>query len=427
MIIYAEVVSSRLKYLVGFLNLFYKNKVELTTILPDSTSVYFNYSNTPQPNSIQIIPHTLLYEDEILAQEITIEFLNSTPIFFRTGKGGTLDYDIFAATFYMVSRYEEHLPFNADAHQRFPATESLAFKHHFLHIPVVDKWLLALAKLFNQNGGSFRVDRKYSFIQTVDIDKAYAYKFQAFPYNFLLLGKSLINGAKKEYTQVLQNNVEDPFNVYTMLETQHRKYDIESIYFIQCGKRGKYDKNLPVKSKAMKDLIDRLKRTNSLGIHPSYSSFNRGKVMKKEAEALSDVMAAKTTKSRQHYLMLNFPDTFRILENIGIREEYSLGFADQPGFRAGTCSPYLHYDLELETETKLKVFPLILMDVTLSHYLKLSKTEAIEKIKELTKEVKEVSGCFISLWHNSSFCALHEMQGWDTVFKEMMKNAAAND
>lgn len=67
------------------------------------------------------------------------------------------------------------------------------------------------------------------------------------------------------------------------------------------------------------------------------------------------------------------------------------------------------------------------MDVTLSHYLKLSKTEAIEKIKELTKEVKEVSGCFISLWHNSSFCALHEMQGWDTVFKEMMKNAAAND
>lgn len=427
MIIFTEVVSPRLEYMVRFLTSFFGNKVSLTTVRPNNTSVYINYSKNAAPNSIQIIPHHLLFEDNILPQNIDMGVWNAIPAFFKTNKNSIVDFDIFAATFFMISRYEEYLPFKADQHGRFPASESIAFKNNFLDIPLVDEWLLALVNVFNQHKGNFKTNRKYSFIQTVDIDKAYAYTHQAFPFNILLLAKSLIKGASKEYTHVLQKTKKDPFDVYSFLEEEHRKYKAKSIYFIQSGKRGTYDKNLPIQSEAMKDLLGGIKKSNSIGIHPSYASFNNGKTMKKETDALSAVLGDRIHKSRQHFLRLSFPDTFRILENIGIKEEYSMGFADHPGFRAGTCTPYLHYDLELECETDLTIFSLILMDVTLSRYLKLNTDEAIEKSNELIERVKEVDGCFISLWHNSSFCALHEMEGWDVVFKAMMKKAAVND
>jgi hypothetical protein len=45
---------------------------------------------------------------------------------------GDLPFDPLAATFYLVSRYEEYLPFIPDEHGRFPAKQSFAFSNGFL-------------------------------------------------------------------------------------------------------------------------------------------------------------------------------------------------------------------------------------------------------------------------------------------------------
>ena len=56
----------------------------------------------------------------------------------------TFPFDIFGASFFMLSRYEEYLPHIKDEYGRFEAKESLAFKYGFLEIPIVDKWVQIL-------------------------------------------------------------------------------------------------------------------------------------------------------------------------------------------------------------------------------------------------------------------------------------------
>ena len=61
--------------------------------------------------------------------------------------GSDLPFDVFAAVFYMVSRYEEYLPFVPDQHGRFTSSSSLASKHNFVLKPVVNEWV-ALALIY---------------------------------------------------------------------------------------------------------------------------------------------------------------------------------------------------------------------------------------------------------------------------------------
>lgn len=93
-----------------------------------------------------------------------------------------------------------------------------------------------------------------------------------------------------------------------------------------------------------------------------------------------------------------------------------MGFASHAGFRAGTCTPFMFYDLTLESETRLKVFPMIIMDGTLKDYMKLKPSEALEKIRSLIDTVKAVEGTFISLWHNDALTDSGPWEGWQDVY-----------
>ena len=71
------------------------------------------YMNTPpQPQSIHILPHGLLTQNDITSQEITMTNWEELPVFFETE--GQIPFDLFAAAFYLVTRYEEYLPHAKD-------------------------------------------------------------------------------------------------------------------------------------------------------------------------------------------------------------------------------------------------------------------------------------------------------------------------
>lgn len=56
--------------------------------------------------------------------------------------------DIFAASFFMLTRWEEYVNKARDSHNRFPATESLAYKQGFLDRPIVNEYLEEFKKIF---------------------------------------------------------------------------------------------------------------------------------------------------------------------------------------------------------------------------------------------------------------------------------------
>ncbi len=128
-------------------------------------------------------------------------------------------------------------------------------------------------------------------------------------------------------------------------------------------------------------------------------------------------------KSRQHFLKLRFPDTYRNLIAAGITDDYTMGYADETGFRAGICSPYKWYDLEKEVMTNLTIHPFAVMDGTLNSYLKLTPAQALEKVKSLAQEVKNVNGELITIWHNETLSDWKDWKGWKDFYEQVIRIA----
>ncbi|NJM16655.1 MAG: hypothetical protein HC896_15980 [Bacteroidales bacterium] len=108
---------------------------------------------------------------------------------------------------------------------------------------------------------------------------------------------------------------------------------------------------------------------------------------------------------------------------MGIKEDYTMGYAGAPGFRAGTCRPFYFFDLTENKETELLVVPFQVMDGTLRNYMKSSPEESIKIIKQLIDKVAEVGGTFVSLWHNESLSEWGPWKGWTQVYEEMLEHA----
>ena len=104
----------------------------------------------------------------------------------------------------------------------------------------------------------------------------------------------------------------------------------------------------------------------------------------------------------------------------GIEEDYTMGYPDHLGFRAGTSYPHRFFDLKENRITNLTIHPFVVMDVTLKNYLGLTPQQAVHEIRRIIDVVQKVNGTFIMIWHNESLSEKGEWKGWKRVFEEML-------
>jgi hypothetical protein len=335
---------------------------------------------------------------------------------------------LLAAAFYLVSRYEEYLPVEKDQHGRFMAEKSFAFSNGFLETPLVNHYALLLKDALQKKfPGLIFPGQEYTFFPTYDVDVAYAY-----------LGRGFIRGtgaairsafqfdgkALKERMDVVFGKKKDPFDTFDMQLEWHQKFNLKAFYFFLCGDYGPFDKNISVFSTVFQNLVKKISDYSYTGIHPSYASNESPSRLAAEVSGLSKILNREIHFSRQHYLKMDLPETYRNLIRNNIDHDFSMGYASQPGFRASIASPFFFYDLVREEQTILKVFPFAVMDGTLKDYLGFSPREALEKLKKLVNTVREVNGTFISLWHNESLCECQRWKGWLFVYEQLLEIAA---
>jgi hypothetical protein len=336
-------------------------------------------------------------------------------------------FDLFAAAFYLVSRYEEYLPHRTDEHSRYLPEQSAAMKFGFLNRAVVNRYALHLKKQLERVYPSLSFKSpKYQFISTVDIDSAYAYKEKGLMRFSGGIAKDLIaldftNLKRRLSTQ--WGGSPDPYDTYEEMDELHRKYKVEAIFFFLMADYGHNDKGLPWRSKAFQSLIKSVNDRYQVGIHPGYQSNQDPVKLKTELTRLRKITHRKVHQSRQHFLMLRFPYTYRQLLSLDISDDYTMGYAQHPGFRASIASSFLWYDLDAERSTKLRIHPFTFMDATLNRYLKWNANEVRSKIKPLIDEVKKVNGTGMSLWHNESLSGTWFWKGWEKVLDEILQEA----
>lgn len=386
--------------------------------------VRVNYSHTPIPGAFQIAPHGLLWEKEIAEQNFYTSQWAGLPIFCQRQQGD-LPFDPLSATFFLAARYEEYLPFIADAHGRFPAKESFAYQHEFLDQPLINQWALQLGKEFF--GANFELTPHYRYLSTIDIDNLFAYtgKGALRTIGALLGDLRTLNFAKmRERLGVLVKLRKDPYNTFRKQRNFHKSAGVESIYFMLFAGFSSHDRNVSPYSTEAAIKLREIADWSKVGIHPSYASDSDLARMSEERDRLQEVLRQPVTQSRQHYLKMRMPSTFRHLVDMGVKEEHSMGYAEVPGFRASMAAPYTFYDLELEAELPLTLFPFAFMDVTYYDYGGLGPEESLEQMLPWIDRVKSVGGTLVSVWHNRTFSE-HEpvWAGWNDVYKTFIHAA----
>lgn len=435
LLIYSEKITNRTRYIF---NLYFQELLKVDFNLTTSREEFssfegpkFSYAKKPLGSELFIGSANLLLERGITNNDLLfIEFENNPAFFPIFQKESAFTFDPFAAGFYLVSRYEEYLPYRKDEYGRFSASESLAYQKNFLHKPLVNCWSLAIKKKIQERFPQFSMPgTKYRFIPTIDIDSAWAFSEKGLLRTiggYLSAFSNLQFSNMIRRTKVLSGIQHDPFDTYQLQFELQKKYKIHPIYFILFAEYGFNDKNIPVENRAFQTLIKTFADYAEVGIHPSYNSNHSIKKLKDEIERLSKVLNKEVTKSRQHFLKLQLPYTYRNLINLDITDDYTMGFAAQPGFRASICSTFNFYDLDMDAETKLRVHPFTLMDGTLRDYMNIEADQAMQYISPLIQEVKDVGGTFISLWHNESLSNEDRWIGWNRVYEEMIKEALAS-
>ena len=195
-----------------------------------------------------------------------------------------------------------------------------------------------------------------------------------------------------------------------------------TVVFFLLGNYGALDKNLSHQSPILIKLIRGMGKVFSLGLHPSFASNNSIKQLILEASRFKKMLNKDVVNSRQHYLVFEMPKTYEQLIDIGVENEYSMGYPDTLGFRAGTCTPFRFYNLTKNTVSEMMIHPFCIMDVTLKNYLNLTIPESIKVIDNMIEKVDLVGGQFVSVWHNESMSDKREWLGWRFVYEKMLNN-----
>jgi hypothetical protein len=383
-----------------------------------------NYSDENIAGCFKISPEGMLFEKGISSREIAVTEWEGFPVFFQTKPGSDLPFDIFAASFFLITRYEEYLEHEPDEHGRYKASSSLAFKNGFLGRPVVEIWTKELARNLLKKFQTLTFRRnEFNALLTIDAQEPFAY-----------LGKNILssigglfsdlknsNGHSAERYRIVVKGEKDPYEVFDYIVATIEKYKTETLFFFPAGDNSKFDKNPSWKNEEYRSLIHRISAKFRTGLYPSYNAARNQSLIETEKRRLQTIIKREISFSRFHSIRLSIPLSYVILKNAGMAEDYSMGFPEAPGFRAGISRPFWFYNILEDHQTVLKIIPFQFMDSMHSNNKNTDSPEAKEIILKLLNETKKVGGTFVSIWHNTSLLDNAQWKVWRDVFEYMLK------
>ena len=388
----------------------------------------FHYGNNQFWNEPFQKATSLLFEHDITEKELKIVDYKDVKAFFPVyNDKSVFPFDIFAASFYLVTRYEEYLPHINDKHNRFQAKDSILFKMNMLEKPLINIWAIELGNILTAIYPDLQLKKKtFTFVPTYDVDAAWSYKNKGIFRTVASSARDLLNFDFQEFKRrwnVILGKELDPFDTFDYQIQLQKELNLHPLYFILCGEYDLNDKNISLRNTNFQNLIKRLGDYAKVGIHPSYNSYLNKEKVKKEIDRLSNVLNREITMSRQHFLRLRMPLSYQILIDMDITDDYTMGYATLPGFRAGIADTFRFFDLEHDNVTNLNIHPFAVMDGTMRDYLELNTDESYEKVTKLIQEVKNVNGTFILLWHNETLSGEKRWEGWITLYRKILDYA----
>lgn len=328
---------------------------------------------------------------------------NGQPLFVRQNPDVYLcTEELLASILLTLSRFEELQSEEQDEHARFPASASIAARHSFLRRPIVDEYGLAFEQVLSMALPSWKPQRTQLRLKlSHDIEEL------GIPFSFRsAMGHFLKRHSLSCCVRDFASLTSDAEPSYLLMLRQLCKLSSEkqfhSAMYWKASLAGPFDTGYDLRNPKILRVIEWAKKRGvELGVHPSYDTFLSREKLQEEVARCRSALNQRVIGGRQHYLRWA-PQTWVDWESCDLAYDSSVGFAQEIGFRAGTCIPYLPWLFELDRPARLLEIPLLVMDATLVMYMKLSVEESLTALRELQTRCAAVGGVFTLLWHNGS-------------------------
>ena len=404
-------ISARIQYTFDFI--FKMRGVEYTLVesidtFNDFQGAKLNYSKQMCSDGISFTPSGLLNETGIWNGNLDKVKIESVDCLSFNGNK-----DLVASVFYVLTRMEEYNCCSYDDHDRFPFSHSILKKYEWVEQAVCDRWasyiIVDLLKVEV-------VKSKVEIIPTFDIDNTYAFKLKSGKRRALSKLKDVVKLDAKRITQrkSVENGEKDPYDTFDKIIEVGKQFSGVKVFWLTASE-GSKDRNVPIGNIQHRKLIKRVAQSVEVNIHPSYGSFLNASQVMSERDGLESITGSSIVRSRQHFLRFQLPKSYRDLIDAGIRNDYSMGFAENVGFRSGTARAHNWFDLERNEVTELTLHPFAYMDGTLLEYMSLTPEESKRRIQKLYAEIQNFGGDFIFLWHNETIGEYGKWKGWSQV------------
>ena len=432
LLIYTHKITPRLRYVFKHIcTRILGIEVSFTTTIEEfiaHDSLKMSYTKQQLGNEFFIKSHDILFEQGLSDVDINVHVWENTKCFFYNGDKSSIPFDIFAASFYLLSRYEEYLPHVNDAFGRFMASESIAYKNGFLHQPVVDIWAYKFRdKLQSQFPKFIFPQREYSIKPIIDIPSAYNFKLKGILRTLGGIVKDLFElKVRKLYFRfmVLLSFKHDPYDNFKYIINKQKQTKHKFLFFFLIGDYSTYDKGINPNKKKFVSLIKQVADYCQVGLKASYFAISDAAILKKEKKKMESIINTSLTASRNSFSKLNLPESYRNMIELEILEDYTMGYVNEIGFRAGSCTPFFFYDLDFEVQTPLKIWSYHLLDFSL---LKIkSQLDKKKALNEIINEVKNVDGEFVPVFHNYTFSDALRWRGFKELFNIILESVNEN-
>ncbi|OWK71310.1 hypothetical protein [Pedobacter sp. AJM] len=418
LIVFSAVLTPRIKYIFNFIfKDILKAEVEFTgnsQHFLDSAHAKISYGQAPLADELFFSSSHLLFSNKV--EEFKMKTVQFGPyqVPFPV-ENSLLPFDVFAASFFILSRYEEYL-YQKKTTDDFGANKSYQFKWKMLERPVIDEWSLMLKNIIQTRYPQFKFFEK-QFIQQPTINFTVPVKI---PRGFINKTRFFINSiSNKENTYLsagfdrltgLDVNIKQ---VLPEIDMHLASKYISPVYFISFP-------NIPDDYIGISDLSKILNKGTVGLLRPCSNDQQKVSKVKAGVSRLKKMLPEQINLSSQQLEVLKFPICYLNLLNSAVISDYSMGYAETPGFRAGTCTPFSWYDLQLEKVTALNVKSYCITDTALDQ---LNTDEIKEIIGNLAESVKLVKGTLLSSWKLRSLSNHLKYQKLNKGFRYLLEFA----
>jgi hypothetical protein len=183
----------------------------------------------------------------------------------------------------------------------------------------------------------------------VEANQPFAYSQRGFLRNFIGYFRDLLKLRMRSFFRrgrVLLKLRKDPFDTFNWMMNTVKNSDAKISVFFQLGDGYSFLESINPKRKKFRMLVKYIGDYTEVGLTFSFHSLPDYELLKVEKQQMDELTHRKLQSSMNDQFLVDLPHSYRNLLELEVEKDVTMVYEDHLGFRAGTCTPFLFYDLD---------------------------------------------------------------------------------